>query len=185
MQRAMVGLNAKCLLAGVRSKQTKHRTGLNMMEHLKERGYFKVHPIIDWTAEDVAAYIKDHVLPYHPLKKKGYVSVGDAHSSRPKKKGEANGRNTRFKGKRQECGMHTETTQTAVELQKLVDNIGSPPRSAANSRDLTAEEYIHGTNEGFEIYGRNNCRYCDAAKMVLSTYKKKDFMFYDIQKYVA
>jgi len=47
-------------------------------------------------------------LPKHPLQAKGYVTVGDWHSSRPVEAGE-DGRATRFGGKFEECGLHVET----------------------------------------------------------------------------
>ena len=42
-----------------------------------------MQPIIDWTDRDVYQYLKKHDLPYHPLWEKGYVSIGDTHTTRP------------------------------------------------------------------------------------------------------
>ena len=45
-------------------------------------------------------------LPQHPLFEKGYSSVGDWHSSAPETNSKK-GRQTRFKGVKEECGLHT------------------------------------------------------------------------------
>ncbi|PSN15972.1 phosphoadenosine phosphosulfate reductase, partial [filamentous cyanobacterium CCT1] len=63
-------------------------------------------PILKWTSKDVYEYLVAHNLPYHPLFDKGYVTVGDWHSSRPITAADANERDTRFKGLKQECGLH-------------------------------------------------------------------------------
>jgi phosphoadenosine phosphosulfate reductase len=50
-------------------------------------------------------YLKEHDLPYHPLWEKGYVSVGDVHTSRPLEAGMTE-EQTRFHGLTRECGIH-------------------------------------------------------------------------------
>ena len=51
------------------------------------------------------AYLTRHDLPYHPLFEQGYATVGDGHSSRPAG-AEEDARATRFRGLKQECGLH-------------------------------------------------------------------------------
>jgi phosphoadenosine phosphosulfate reductase len=64
-----------------------------------------VHPIADWNDRDVHLYLKQHGLPYHPLWEKGYVSIGDVHTTRAL--GEvASDEETRFLGLKRECGLH-------------------------------------------------------------------------------
>ena len=70
-------------------------------------GKVKVLPLLSMSNEEVDKYMLDHNLPKHPLMAKGYVSVGDWHSSRPIKEGE-DPRATRFGGKFSECGLHVE-----------------------------------------------------------------------------
>lgn len=48
---------------------------------------------------------RDHRLPYHPLWERGYVSVGDIHSTRPLEPGMRE-QDTRFFGLKRECGLH-------------------------------------------------------------------------------
>ena len=66
---------------------------------------FKLHPIADWSDRDVGRYLEQHALPYHPLWEKGYVSIGDWHTTRTL--AEAGGlEGTRFFGLKRECGLH-------------------------------------------------------------------------------
>lgn len=41
----------------------------------------KVHPLFDWTDRDVGQYLQKHQLPYYPLWEKGYLSIGDRHTT--------------------------------------------------------------------------------------------------------
>ena len=104
MQRALRELGATAWLTGLRSDQTDHRKSLGRVG--MQGGRYKVMPILQWTAKDVYKYLTKFDLPYHPLFDKGYVTVGDWHSSRPITAGDSNERDTRFKGLKQECGLH-------------------------------------------------------------------------------
>ena len=104
MQRALNDLGATAWLAGLRADQTDHRRTLSRIG--QQGGRYKIMPILKWTAKQVYQYLMAHDLPYHPLFDKGYVSVGDWHSSRPISANDANERDTRFKGLKQECGLH-------------------------------------------------------------------------------
>jgi phosphoadenosine phosphosulfate reductase len=104
MQRALTELNATAWLTGLRADQTDHRKSLERVG--QQGGHYKLLPILKWTAKDLYQYLVAHDLPYHPLFDKGYVTVGDWHSSRPITAADANDRDTRFKGLKQECGLH-------------------------------------------------------------------------------
>ncbi len=104
MQRALKELNAKAWIAGLRRQQTDHRQNLSLIN--KSGEYYKILPILDWHSRDVYNYLQANDLPHHPLFERGYVSVGDWHSSRPLMAGDANERDTRFHGLKQECGLH-------------------------------------------------------------------------------
>lgn len=186
MQRALTELHAHAMLSGVRKGQTAHRSSLGRVAHKDVgEGHYRVHPLLYWTNEDVDAYITKHNLPYHPLKRQGYVSIGDAHSTRPKKEGEDD-RATRFQGKQQECGLHTESVASIAELfsvdgpNRPISPFGDPldDNNAANMPPL------HGTGSGVEIYGRAQCRFCEAAKRVL-TAKSIYFRWHIVQRYNA
>ncbi|MEO0409585.1 MAG: phosphoadenylyl-sulfate reductase [Cyanobacteria bacterium P01_A01_bin.135] len=104
MQRALRELGATAWLAGLRQQQTAYRQSLSRV--LQQDGITKIHPILRWSARDVYAYLTAHDLPYHPFFDQGYVSVGDWHSSRPLTADDTDGRDTRFQGLKQECGLH-------------------------------------------------------------------------------
>ncbi|MDY6936343.1 MAG: phosphoadenosine phosphosulfate reductase [Cyanobacteriota bacterium] len=115
MQRALEELNATAWLAGLRRSQTERRQTLERV--VWESGRYKVFPILNWNAKDVYEYLTAHDLPYHPFFDLGYVSVGDWHSSRPLSADDINERDTRFRGLKQECGIHL--PQTAGEAESL------------------------------------------------------------------
>lgn len=104
MQRAKKQLNAHTWFAGLRRIQSRSRENKPILEIAKDGGY-KVHPIIDWTNRDVHEYLRKHNLPYHPLWEKGYVSIGDTHTSRPLDTDMLE-EETRFLGLKRECGLH-------------------------------------------------------------------------------
>src|ERR1019366_5302828 len=68
-------------------------------------GRVKVLPIVTWTDDDVHRYLTENGLPYHPLCEKGYVSIGDIHTTRPLTAG-ITAEETRFFGIKRECGLH-------------------------------------------------------------------------------
>ena len=103
MRRALRELGANTWFAGLRRNQTESRAKIEFLEWAG--GRWKVHPIADWTDRDVHRYLTKHGLPYHPLWEKGYVSIGDAHSTRPIHE-VATADETRFNGLKRECGIH-------------------------------------------------------------------------------
>lgn len=108
MQRALKELNAKVWFAGLRKNQTNHRKNLQVVD--KQGDQYKILPILNWGSKEVYKYLRLHDLPYHPLFDKGYVTVGDWHSSRPITPEDEDERDTRFKGLKQECGLHLPLT---------------------------------------------------------------------------
>ncbi|GAA5132650.1 phosphoadenylyl-sulfate reductase [Thalassotalea piscium] len=105
LERGLDQLNAGTWFSGIRRQQSEYRESLPVVGIL--RGRFKVHPIIDWTNKDIHQYLTKHGLPYHPLWEKGYVSIGDVHSTRPLTLGMEES-DTRFGGVQRECGLHTD-----------------------------------------------------------------------------
>jgi phosphoadenosine phosphosulfate reductase len=103
MQRALAELKAGTWFAGLRREQSGSRADLPVLR--LQDGRFKLHPLIDWSHRQVGRYLRDHSLPSHPLSKKGYVSVGDYHTSRPLEAGMTEEK-TRFFGLKRECGLH-------------------------------------------------------------------------------
>lgn len=103
MQRALCDLEAGTWFTGLRRSQSRSRAHLPVLELHRDR--FKVHPTADWSNREVHLYLKAHDLPYHPLREKGYASVGDSHTTRPLEPGMSE-EETRFHGLKRECGLH-------------------------------------------------------------------------------
>jgi phosphoadenosine phosphosulfate reductase len=103
MQRALRELGARGWITGLRRQQSRSRANLGVLA--LQNGVVKIQPIIDWTDRQVFQYLTKHGLPYHPLWEKGYVSIGDMHTTRPLSAGMTE-EETRFFGLKRECGLH-------------------------------------------------------------------------------
>lgn len=103
MERALKELGAATWFSGLRRVQSQSRAQIQPVE--LKRGRFKVHPIFDWTDRDVGRYLKENGLPYHPLWDKGYLSIGDWHTTRSLTEVDSV-EELRFFGLKRECGLH-------------------------------------------------------------------------------
>ena len=110
--RAFKELSAAGWLTGPRRSQTAFRQGLQIVEPFGK--IFKIHPILEWTTKQVHAYLKTHGLSYHPLVDQGYSSIGDWHSTEAVA-GDLDDRQGRFRGLKQECGLHLPATNEENE----------------------------------------------------------------------
>ncbi len=103
MRQALAALGVGSWLAGLRRSQSRSRTSIPFVEF--SNGFWKWHPLADWSDADVDQYLVDHDLPRHPLCARGYVSIGDTHTTQPVQPG-VDIENTRFFGLKRECGLH-------------------------------------------------------------------------------
>jgi len=103
MNRALKELEARAWISGLRRSQSGSRENRGFVE-LQNKTY-KIYPILDWSDRDIYQYLTKHNLPYHPLWELGYVSVGDWHSTKKLEAG-MNEEDTRFGGRKRECGLH-------------------------------------------------------------------------------
>ena len=103
LDRALKELGAHTWFAGLRRVQADTRAQIAPIEF--RRGRYKVHPLFDWTDRDVGEYLKKHDLPYHPLWEKGYLSIGDWHTTRSLAEVDSM-EELRFFGLKRECGLH-------------------------------------------------------------------------------
>jgi phosphoadenosine phosphosulfate reductase len=103
MERALRELKVGTWFAGLRRDQSATRTNVPFLDWAGDR--WKVHPIADWSDRDVYLYLKQHKLPYHPLWEKGYVSIGDVHTTRSLHDVDDPDQ-IRFFGLQRECGLH-------------------------------------------------------------------------------
>lgn len=103
MKNALRTLEVGTWFVGLRRDQSPTRADVPFVQRSGKR--FKVHPVADWSDRDVHKYLAAHHLPYHPLWHKGYVSIGDHHTTRPIHEVEHQ-QETRFFGVKRECGLH-------------------------------------------------------------------------------
>ncbi|MGY8686361.1 MAG: phosphoadenylyl-sulfate reductase [Verrucomicrobiales bacterium] len=113
MNRALQELGATTWISGLRRSQSATRAERGFAE--QQKATMKLYPILDWTDEEVAAYMNEHDLPRHPLVSHGYVSVGDWHSTKPLLEG-MNAEETRFDGSKRECGLHLPSEQQDFQI---------------------------------------------------------------------
>ena len=90
----------KVWVSGLMSWQSNHRSSLNIFE--ERDNILKFYPLIDVSREQRELYIKDHLLPFHPLQTKGYFSVGCTHCTKPGKRRDGRWNNS----PKTECGLH-------------------------------------------------------------------------------
>ena len=91
-------------ISGRKRFQNEERADLGFFQQSGPR--VKVNPLINWSAKELAEYIKKHDLPRHPLVAKGYPSIGCAPCTSPVKPGE-DPRAGRWRGEEKpECGIH-------------------------------------------------------------------------------
>lgn len=103
MQRAIEELEIKTWFAGLRREQSASRGKLKVLQ--KQGQQYKFHPILDQSNKQLHEYLKSYQLPYNPLWEKGYVSIGDWHTTVALQEGMTE-EETRFFGLKRECGLH-------------------------------------------------------------------------------
>ncbi len=106
--RAMRELAPTAWLRGVRAHQSDHRARMLPVEWNSRVNCWAISPLLAWTNRDVHQYMKRHDLPYHPLWKQGYNSIGcnPETCTRPVAAHEDQ-RSGRWAGtEKKECGIH-------------------------------------------------------------------------------
>ena len=105
-------------LTGRKAFQANTRSQLPRFEldHSDAQGRIKINPLIDWTAEDIEAYLAEHNLPRHPLVAEGYPSIGCSPCTHKVAPGE-DARSGRWKGwDKTECGIHSPNNPDAYRV---------------------------------------------------------------------
>ena len=96
-------------ITGIRADQSGNRHDMPSLEWDETNQIIKFHPILNWTLEEVKAYIVKHNIPYNSLHDKGFVSIGCAPCTRAIKEGEdfRAGRWWWEQNDKKECGLHS------------------------------------------------------------------------------
>ena len=74
LARAMSGLSG--WITGLRRDQSVTRTDMQLVEWDENNNMLKINPLINWTEQEVIDYIDDNKIPFNPLHKKGFASIG-------------------------------------------------------------------------------------------------------------
>jgi phosphoadenosine phosphosulfate reductase len=118
LTRALAGKRA--WLTGLRREQAASRATLAAQEVDHTHGIEKFNPLIEWSIEDVWAYLRANKVPYNALHDRGYPSIGCEPCTRAVKQGE-DIRAGRWwwenKEGQKECGLHVDAGQPSPRPQ--------------------------------------------------------------------
>ncbi len=93
-------------MTGLRRSEAPTRAKAPIVSYDVGKGLVKVNPLATWTDLDVEGYGRDRNLPVHPLREKGYVSIGCWPCTQPVGDDE-HARAGRWAGTDKiECGLH-------------------------------------------------------------------------------
>jgi phosphoadenosine phosphosulfate reductase len=106
LQRALAGKTI--WITGIRSEQSANRSDMKQAEWDETHQLIKIHPLLNWSFDEVKAYINKHNIPYNSLHDKGFVSIGCQPCTRAIKEGEdfRAGRWWWEDNTKKECGLH-------------------------------------------------------------------------------
>lgn len=113
LKRALAG--AEIWITGIRAAQSPNRQAMSKWEWDEGNKVFKFHPLMDWTDEDVDAYIRSNNVPYNVLHDRGFPSIGCAPCTRAVRPGEdpRAGRWWWESNDKKECGLHQHASADA------------------------------------------------------------------------
>lgn len=114
--RALEG--KKAWITGLRREQSPTRDGLEIRSRDEGNGLCKFNPLLDWTWDEVRAYIVRNDVPYNTLHDRGFPSIGCAPCTRAVEAGEdiRSGRWWWENANSRECGLHVE--RQGIEQKK-------------------------------------------------------------------
>lgn len=95
-------------VCGLRRGQSVTRNNMQRVEWDERHGLLKINPLIDWSEEQVWAYVREHRVPYNKLHDQGFPSIGCQPCTRAVKPGEdiRSGRWWWEDPQHRECGLH-------------------------------------------------------------------------------
>jgi len=110
LKRALAGKNA--WVTGMRRDQAASRATLAEQGWDEDHQLTKFNPLIDWSIDEVWAYVREQGVPYNALHDQGYPSIGCAPCTRAVAPGEdaRAGRWWWETADQKECGLHVSAT---------------------------------------------------------------------------
>lgn len=111
LNRALKG--ASVWITGLRAEQSDNRQNLPIAEWDDARQLIKVNPLLDWTYEQMMAFIEKENIPYNKLHDRGFPSIGCAPCTRAIEAGEdIRAGRWWWEASQKECGLHQEKTHS-------------------------------------------------------------------------
>ena len=100
--------DANVWITGLRAEQSPNRQTMKLIEWDEAHQLFKFNPLMNWSTEEVVAYLQQKGVPYNTLHHKGFISIGCAPCTRAVKEGEdfRAGRWWWEDQSKKECGLH-------------------------------------------------------------------------------
>lgn len=143
LRRALKGADA--WITGMRRDQAVTRGTLEVSSFDADNGLQKFNPLLDWSHNDVWAYIRQHDVPYNKLHDQFYPSLGCAPCTRSITPGEdiRAGRWWWENPESKECGLHVQsaTGQSPVALRVSVEgNVGSEAHDVSRNQNPANKE---------------------------------------------
>ncbi|HLW19917.1 MAG TPA: phosphoadenylyl-sulfate reductase [Cyclobacteriaceae bacterium] len=107
-------------ITGLRAEQSSNRGAMKKLEWDEGNQILKFNPLLDWTMDEMLAYIDQHNIPYNPLHDKGFVSIGCAPCTRAISPGE-DPRAGRWwwEASHKECGLHSNVLSNENAVSKM------------------------------------------------------------------
>ncbi|HUJ56068.1 MAG TPA: phosphoadenylyl-sulfate reductase [Gaiellaceae bacterium] len=104
LERVLSGYDA--WISGIRREQSLTRLDSQRVEWSERYDVWKIHPLVDWDAKRVDAYIHVNEIPYNPLHDAGYPSIGCIPCTRPVSRDEDERAGRWADSDKIECGIH-------------------------------------------------------------------------------
>ncbi len=106
LKRALAGNDI--WITGLRAEQSANRSEMKRIEWDEANQIIKYNPLMDWTFDQMIAYIHEYKIPYNPLHDQGFVSIGCAPCTRAIMPGEdARAGRWWWEDSKKECGLHS------------------------------------------------------------------------------
>ncbi|GMQ25964.1 phosphoadenylyl-sulfate reductase [Algoriphagus sp. oki45] len=106
LKRALAG--NEIWVTGLRAEQSANRSGMKKIEWDESNQIIKYNPLLDWSFDEMIAYIDGHKIPYNTLHDQGFISIGCAPCTRAILPGEdARAGRWWWEDSKKECGLHS------------------------------------------------------------------------------
>ncbi len=105
LKRALLG--AEIWITGLRKEQSANRGNMEQVEWDSGNNIIKIHPLFNWTSNELDEYIEENNVPVNSLHKKGFPSIGCSSCTRAivESEDERAGR-WWWENSKKECGLH-------------------------------------------------------------------------------